>query len=136
MAYTYPVFNVPGLTAAADYQTTSKQYYCVKKNTTDNQVALCTTDGEVFDGVLQNDPASGDAAEVMASGVSKVYAGETLTAGDRWGTNSSGKAKKISEDLTGSDPGDFVMGVVIEGAATNALATVTVGVTTYRKGAD
>ena len=50
MAWESPVFNVPGLTASADLS--SNQYYCVTKNTSDGQVALASTDGEVILGVM------------------------------------------------------------------------------------
>lgn len=130
MAYEREIFDIGALTAAADLS--AKQYFCVKKNATDNQVALCDADGEVFLGILQDKPDSGIAAKVRCMGVSKVTAGEALTAGDFWGTDSSGKAKKIEGTVTGADVGDYVMGVVLEGAASGALATVSVGVPTYR----
>lgn len=131
MARELPLFNIPGALAAADLS--SNQFYCVKKNTTDNQFALCDTDGEVFDGVLQNKPsAAGDAADVMALGVTKLEAGETLAAGDLWGTDASGTGKVIEGTVTGADVGDYVAGRVLEGAASGELATVTVGMLTFR----
>ena len=127
MAWESPLYKLPAAIAAADYRTTSKQYYCVTKNATNNQVALATTDGEIFIGVLQNEPLSGAAAEVTCIGVTKVVAGETLTAGDYWGTDSSGKAKIVEHTNTGADIGDYIAGVVLEGAAADELATVTIG---------
>lgn len=130
MATELQIFNVPGLTAAASLA--AKQFYCVKKNTSDNQVAICDTDGEVFLGVLQNDPASGKEATVMALGVTKVIADETLTAGDLWKTSSDGQAAIAEGTVTGADVGDYVAGVVLVGAAAGALATVTIGVPSFR----
>ncbi len=131
MAFEKDLFTIPAALAAADLS--AKQFFIVKKNTTNNQFALCDTDGEVFDGVLQNKPdAAGKAAEVRALGITKITAGEALTAGDRWGTASTGKAKIIETTNAGADVGDYVGGVVIEGAASGALATVTVGIVTFK----
>lgn len=121
----------PGVTAGANLST--KQYHCVKKNTTDNQYVLCTADGEVFDGVLQNKPnAANVPANIAMFGVTRVIADETLTAGDFWGTSADGQAKIIEATNTGADIGDFVMGRVIQGAASGALATVTIGIPQFK----
>lgn len=131
MAYEGQCITLPGLTAAADLST--KQFYFVKKNTTDNQVALCSVDGEVVLGVLQNKPAAaGRAATVVVHGVTKVVASETLTAGDKIGTDNAGKAKIVEISATGADVGDYVYGTVIEGCAANELATVFIGAPAYR----
>jgi hypothetical protein len=129
MAFEAPLFMVPGQVAAADLS--AKQYYCVKKNTTDNQVALCSVDGEIFLGVLQNKPTSGIAASVMAAGVTKVLAAETLTAGDYWGTDNAGKARIVEKTNTGADIGDYAAGVVLQGAGAGELASVTVGLMSF-----
>lgn len=127
MAWEQNLFTIPGALAGADLST--KQFYCVKKNTTANQFALCAVDGEIFDGVLQDKPdGSGEACEVRAAGVTKVIAGETLTAGDLWGTDSSGKAKKIEPTQTGADIRDYFAGRVLVGASANEYAIVTIGV--------
>jgi len=131
MARENNIFTVPGLMANADLST--KQFHCVKMTAVDNKVGLCSADGEVFLGVLQNKPnADGVAAEVRALGISKVVADEALTAGDHWGVSSDGQAKKVEVTNTGADLEDFVMGVVIEGAPAGALATVTVGFPTFQ----
>lgn len=118
-------FSVGSMVAAADLS--AKQYFCVKKNTTNNEVALCSVDGEVVMGVLQNKPGDGIAADVQMSGVTKIECGEALAAGDLWGTDSSGKAKKIERTVTGADVGDYFGGEVIEGAGSGEIATVTIG---------
>lgn len=128
MAWEQPSMCSGSLTAAADLS--AKQYHIVKKNTTNNQVALCTAAGEMFFGVLQNKPASGESAEVMLVGVTKVTADETLTAGDLWGTSADGQAQKIEASATGADIRAYFGGQVIEGAAAGELATVTIGVQT------
>ena len=131
MAYEQPVWALAGAVAAADLS--AKQFFCVKKNATNQQYALCDTDGEVVDGVLQNKPdAAGREATIMALGITKIEAGEALTAGDLWGTDNAGKAKIVEGTNTGGDVGDYVMGRVIQGAASGEIATVTVGVPSFR----
>ena len=131
MAYQSPQWALAGVVATADLS--DNQFYCVKKNATDNQYALCDTDGEVFDGVLQNKTsAAGREATIMALGITMIVAGEALTAGDLWGTDSAGKAKQLEGSHTGADVGDFVMGRVVQGAASGAIATVTVGIPSYK----
>lgn len=114
-----------------DANLSSNQFFCVKQSTTDNRVSLCDTDGEMFLGVLQNNPnAAGGAATIMMTGITKVKAAETLTAGDTWGTDSAGKAKKIEATVTGADVGDYIAGFVKEGGAVDELVTVTIGMQT------
>jgi hypothetical protein len=129
MAFEAPLFMIPGQVAAADLS--AKQYYCVKANGTNNQVALCDADGEIFLGVLQNKPASGVAASVMAAGVTKVVTAEALTAGDYWGTGSAGTAKKVDKTATGADLGDFAAGQVLQGAGSGEIASVTIGLLSF-----
>lgn len=125
MAYQDPVKCIGTLTAASDLS--AKQFYIVKKNTTNNQAALCDTAGEVLLGVLQNEPASGEACEIMVLGITKVSANETLVAGDLWGTSADGQATKIESSNTGADLRSYFGGQVLIGAAVGELATVTVG---------
>lgn len=131
MAWENPLFCPGGLSANADLS--AKQFYCVKMSATANKVALCDTDGEVTIGVLQDKPASGEASNVMMVGITKVVAAEALSPGDTWGTDANGKAKKVEGTVTGADVGDFAAGIVIEGTSgANELATVTVGITTFK----
>ena len=131
MAWEKDLFTIPGAEAAADLS--ANLYFCVKKDTTANRFALCDTDGEPFDGVLQNKPdTTGLAASVRAAGVTKLEAGEALAAGDYWGTDSAGKAKKIEDTVTGADVGDYVAGRILVGAASGELAIGTIGLMTFR----
>lgn len=131
MAYEGILLAVPGLTADGDLS--DKQYYCVKMSTTNQEVSLCDTDGEVVLGILQNKPnAAGVPANVASIGVSRIVANESLTAGDFWGTSSTGKATKVEDTNTGADTTDYAAGVVVKGAGSGALATVTVGFPTFK----
>jgi len=93
---------------------------------------LASVDGEIVFGVLQNDPTAGQGAEVMASGLTKVVADELLTAGDYVGVSSDAQAKIVETTNTGADVGDYVVGQVVEGAAAGAIATIMLGIQTFR----
>lgn len=129
MAWEIKGFTPGGLKAAADLST--KQFYGVKI-TANNQVNIITADGEPGFGLLQNDPASGEAAEVMCQGISKakVNASTSVSAGDLWGYDSDGTIQTVVDNQTGASLGHWVQGMVIEGAAAGGFATVTVGLTT------
>lgn len=132
MAWQLPAFNIGNLVANASMA--SNQFHCVKAHTVDNQFALCSVDGEVVLGVLQDDPASGIAGDIMVLGVTKVVvgSGETLVAGQTWGTDASGEAKTVEGSITGADLGDYSAGIVLEGGAAAELATVTIGIGTFK----
>ena len=136
MAWELNGFSPAGLKAAASLA--SNQYYGVKI-TAANQVNVVAVDGEPGIGVLQNDPASGEAADVMMMGITKVLVGTTLPSTETiggvvqmqaWGFDANGKAKPVSRSSTGADLGDFIMGFVIQGASAGEYATVTVGLMT------
>lgn len=132
MAWELGCFNIGNLLAASTMA--SNQFKCVKAHTTNNQFTLCSVDGEVVLGVLQDKPASGESGDIMTIGVTKVTVGvgETLVAGQTWGTDSSGKAKTIEGTVTGADVGDYAAGMVLQGAAAGELATVTIGFPTFK----
>ena len=131
MAYDQPLLFLAGALTGADQS--SNQFKCVKKNATDGQFILCSVDGEPFDGVLYNKPsATGAAMQILAAGIVRVEAGETLTAGDYWGTDASGLAKIVAATNTGADVGDYVAGRVLEGAASGENATCTIGILTFK----
>lgn len=88
--------DIPGLVAAADLS--SKQYHVMAFASTAGQVKTATA-GDTFIGVLQNDPASGEAAHVKAIGVSLVVAGTgAITAGAALLANSTGQVANTTTD--------------------------------------
>lgn len=129
MAWEIKGFTPGGLKAAADLST--KQFYGVKI-TANNQVNIITADGEPGFGILQNTPASGEAAEVMKMGISKaiVNSSTAVSAGDLWGFNSDGTIQTVVDNNTGASLGYWALGEVIEGAAAGGIATVSVGLLT------
>ena len=72
---------------------TAKQYLAVKLSTSaDRQVlAITNANAERPVGILQNDPASGEAADVAVTGVCKAIYGGTVTRGDKLGCNNTGQ---------------------------------------------
>jgi hypothetical protein len=131
MATQNQLFQLPGMTADANLS--AKQFYFVVQGTTKKRVGLASVDGEVVDGVLQNKPnASGQVAEVMSSGLTKVVAGETLSPGDLIKTGSDGKALIAEGTITGADLGDYVVGRCYIGAASGEIATISIGLISFR----
>ena len=125
MAWELPNFVIT-LPAGADLS--SSQYFFVKVNSS-GQAVVCATAGEAAIGILQNKPTSGQAAQIMVQGVSKlvVGAGGTLTAGDLVATDASAKGKTaVQGTVSGSNVvGSAVAGrCVITGAAGSIAAVL------------
>ena len=81
--------DCPGLKAGAAL--TAKQFHAVKMATTDGEVvaAAAVTDRPI--GVLMNDPADGEPAQIAGPGVSMaVAATSTISAGDALAWNTTG----------------------------------------------
>ena len=99
----------------AENDLSTKQYYIVEYTGVD-QVDVCDAASDLAFGVLQNKPAANEAARVRHLGTSLVVSdgsGTAITAGDRVGPNSSGKAvKKATADYS-------CIGVAMEGSSAN-----------------
>ena len=118
MAVEQPCFNIGFLKSAADL--TAKQFYAVKV-TADETVGLATAAGETVLGILQNKPNTGEVADVMCLGVTKILVGTgDLAAGGLWETAADGTGIAATTGKVG-------MGTVLIGAVAGKLATVTVG---------
>jgi hypothetical protein len=111
MAYEFNQYSVKiTLPAAADLST--KQYYFVKINTS-GQAALCSGATDKPVGVLQNTPTSGQAAEVLVVGGTKIVASASLDEGVAIGTTAAGKA---GAKVVGTDTTNYIVGQVISAA--------------------
>lgn len=121
MAFEQPLFKLTGLKAGADLS--GKQFYFVKLSAADT-VAVCAAATDVPIGILQNKPASGEIAEVMCVGVSKVSADAALSVGNLVGTSADGQA---DAKTVGTDTTEYVCGQVLT-ATSNAgeLASVAI----------
>lgn len=98
----------------AENNLSAKQYYIVEYSGS-NQVDVCNGAGDVPFGVLQNEPAAGEAAKVAVGGVCKVITdgtvGAGIAAGDFVGTHSDGKAIIKSADA------DYIIGMALEASS-------------------
>lgn len=110
MAYELPG-QVATFTAAADLS--AKQYYFVKI-TADNTVNVCAAATDIPIGVLQNAPASGEAASVMLYGISKVSANEAIAVASNIGTGDDGQADVVA---AGTDTTVRLVGQALEAAS-------------------
>ena len=111
MAFEAAQIKVGNFTASADLS--AKQYHFVKMSG-NNTVTVCAAITDVPIGVLQNNPASGGAAEVCLFGISKVVADGTLAAGNVIGTSADGQADAIA---AGTDTTVYTMGIALSAAA-------------------
>ncbi len=126
MAYESAQVKIGTLTAAADLS--SKQYHFVKlASATTVNVCAAITDKPI--GVLQNKPTSGQAAEIVMFGVSKVVADGTLAAGNILGTSADGQADAITP---GTDTTVFAAGQAISAASAGETATAFVNISNAR----
>jgi len=100
MAVTANLITLPGLVAGADLS--AAQYLFVKFASTAGQVKAAAATTDAAFGVLQNDPKSGEEAEVAIGGLAKVVAGTSVgwTAGGAVGWNTTGQAVPIAFDST------------------------------------
>lgn len=111
MAYEGFQINIEGLIAGADLSAAANQYKFVKMSSTDRTVVLCAAVTDIPIGVLQNTPASGDAAKVCAIGVTKVQGDADLTAGNIIGTSSDAQAAAYTvADTTKHQVGHVIVG--------------------------
>jgi len=121
MAYEFSNYSVKvTLVAGADLST--KQYTFVKLNSSGQAVA-CDGATDIPIGVLQNAPTSGQEAEVLIVGGTKIVAGAALSEGALIGTSSAGKAVAL---VAGTDTTKYVVGTILteSGADANVVTAV------------
>jgi hypothetical protein len=99
----------PGLTAYASLA--DKQYYIVQLSSTAGKVKLATSATSVIIGVVMNDPAAGEPAEVAYNGIVKVAAEASVSIGEYVTSSSTGRAKTSSGE-------DVVLGRALEASST------------------
>jgi len=114
MASQVPVLTISA-TAGADLS--AKQFYLVKMSA-DDTVILCAAATDVPVGVLQNKPASGQIAEILTFGKSKIVSSASIAAGKLIGTSSAGKA---DAKIPGTDTTEYVVGHVTKAASADGV---------------
>lgn len=120
---TYGVYwGIPGLVASG----TVTQYKIVKAATTAGAVVLAAAQTDKILGVLQNDPASGQEADVAVMGIVKCLAEASVAAGDHVAASTTGRAKTTT---TGND---HTLGIALDAsAAAGDLIRVAVAISNY-----
>lgn len=89
--------TVPGLLAGAAIT----QYRVVKAASTANEVINVTATSSVALGIVQNDPADGEPAEMVVSGPAIAIAGtSTITLGETLGFDTTGRVMDIAINST------------------------------------
>jgi hypothetical protein len=122
MAFEIPLFLPGHFKAGADLSAAGNQFKFVKLDSTADQVVLCAAATDIPIGILQNTPGSGESAEVMVAGISKVQGDASLAIGVQIGTSADGQA---DAKTVGTDTTEYVVGRVI-GACGNAAELATV----------
>ena len=122
MAYEISNYSVKvTLVAAADLST--KQYTFVKLDSSGTVVAAAAAT-DIPIGVLQNAPTSGQEAEVLVVGGTKVVAGAAIGEGALVGTSATGKAVAL---VAGTDTTKYVVGTLLtESAADGNVVTAVI----------
>jgi hypothetical protein len=110
-------YEIPGFKfspkAGADLSAAANQYKFVKLDANGDVVAIAAAT-DIPIGVLQNLPTSGQEAEVMVDGITKLQADAAISVGAIIGTSADGQAdvKVLGTDLT-----EHVVGVALTPAA-------------------
>ncbi len=120
MAFEFSNYSVK-ITRVAGADLSALQYTFVKLSTTDT-VVTCTAATDIPIGVLQNAPTSGQEAEILIVGGTKLVAGATIAIGNTLGTTSAGAASV----LTVTDTTKFVLGSAISGGASAEIITAVI----------
>lgn len=124
MAFEKPLF-IQSFTCASDMSASSQQYILVKLDSS-GQAHPCTAVTDKPIGVLQNQPALGELAEVMVMGITKLRAGATDLAVEAvLGVDTTSRGAALTAG-TGASTTSYVVGRVIHvDASDNDGALVT-----------
>ena len=124
MAVSGEYWSIPGYLAGADLS--AKQYYAVKFASTAGEVVVSAAGSDSHAGILQNDPADGEVADVAVLGIAKASAEGSISVGDFVTSNSTGQLQ------TTTTANDHVIGVALEAATTaNDIIMVAVALNNY-----
>ena len=122
MAFEVPVLLIPGLKSSSTSLAT-KQYYFMKLDSS-GDVVVCSAATDKPIGVLQNNPAGGETAAVMALGITRIVGDALLAVGDLIGTSADGQA---DAKTPGTDITEYLVGTVLKAnGAAGDLATAMV----------
>lgn len=105
-----------GVNFTAGSDLSAKQFRYVELTATEGKVDVCNNAADIPIGVLQNNPAADEAAEVitLAGAIAKVVSdgsGTAIVVGDTVGTDATGKAVKKATDA------NWYNGIALEASA-------------------
>ena len=122
MAYEINLYSLK-ITLVAGADLSSDQYKFVKLNSS-GEAVLCAAATDKPIGVLQNAPSSGQEAEVVVSGGTKIKTAAGIAVAALVGTGSAGTA---DAKTPGTDTTEFVVGTMIVATANaNEIGTAVV----------
>lgn len=120
MAVTHGGLTNQKISLVAGADLSALQYHFVKMNGTATTVVVCSGATDFPIGVLQNAPESGETAEIVVVGATKVVSGGALTANGVIGTGADAKA---ADDASSSYPVGRLIGAA---AAEDVIASALV----------
>ena len=124
MAWGGSYTTIPGVVATATFA--SKQYYVVKASSTAGEVKVAdTAASDHVLGIIQNDAAAAQEAEVACAGVAKAAAEASVAYGDALTTSSTGRVKTTTTD------GDQIVGIALA-ASSSAGDVIPVLISLYK----
>jgi len=97
------------ITLKAGADLSAKQYHFMKLDASGDAV-VCSGATDKPVGVLQNNPTSGQAAEIVVAGLTKISSDAALAIGALIGTSADGQA---DAKTPGSDTTEYVVGTVL-----------------------
>ena len=109
-------YDIENITRIAGADLSAAQYKFLESNSS-GTVTVTNSAGEYVLGVLQNNPASGNAATVAIFGISKVVLGGTVAINDQISTDASGRA-------IAATTGHKIVGIAIKGGAVGEIGSV------------
>lgn len=102
--------TIPGLVATATLA--SSQYYVVQFSSTAGECKVGTSATSKVCGIVQNDPAAGEPAEVAYIGCAKAAAEASVNIGDALTCSATGRVKATTTD------GNMVIGRALDASST------------------
>lgn len=130
MAYEISNYSVK-VTLVAGADLSAEQYKFVKLNSS-GQAVVCAAITDRPIGILQNAPTSGQEAEVLVVGGSKLKAGGSITEGAMLGITSAGLGKAI---VAGTDTTQYTLGTALTEGASGEIITVVIATPTAARSA-
>lgn len=103
-------WSIPGLVATSTLA--SSQYYVVQLSSTAGEVKLATSGTSKIIGIVQNDPAAGEAADVAFVGIVKAACEASTTIGAYLTSSSTGRVKITTTDT------NTAVGIALEAYST------------------